>query len=48
VYRQKFADRLEAVKSKFQTLQTENRRLQSELQQVNGRSLPESKTQRKS
>jgi chromosome segregation ATPase len=48
VYRQKFADRLEAVKSKFQTLQTENRRLQGELQQVNGRSLPESKTQRKS
>jgi chromosome segregation ATPase len=48
VYRQKFADRLEAVKSKFQTLQAENRRLHSELQQVNGRSLPESKTQRKS
>ena len=48
VYRQKFADRLEAVKSKFQTLHTENRRLQGELQQVNGRSLPESKNQRKS
>jgi septal ring factor EnvC (AmiA/AmiB activator) len=48
VYRQKFADRLEAVKSKFQTLQTENRRLQGELQQVNGRSLPELRTQKKS
>jgi septal ring factor EnvC (AmiA/AmiB activator) len=48
VYRQKFADRLEAVKSKFQTLQTENRRLQSELQQANGRSLPESRIQKKS
>jgi septal ring factor EnvC (AmiA/AmiB activator) len=48
VYRQKFADRLEAVKSKFQTLQAENRRLQSELQQVNGRSLPESRIQKKS
>ena len=47
VYRQKFADRLEAVKSKFQTLQTENRRLHSELQQVNGRSLPEAKGQKK-
>jgi DNA repair exonuclease SbcCD ATPase subunit len=47
VYRQKFADRLEVVKSKFQTLQTENRRLHGELQQVNGRSLPESKNQKK-
>lgn len=47
VYRQKFADRLEAVKSKFQTLQTENRRLHGELQQVNGRSLPEAKGPKK-
>jgi DNA repair exonuclease SbcCD ATPase subunit len=47
VYRQKFSDRLEVVKSKFQTLQTENRRLHGELQQVNGRSLPESKNQKK-
>ncbi len=43
VYRQKFADRLDAVKSKFQSLQTENRRLQGALQQVNARSLPESR-----
>jgi chromosome segregation ATPase len=43
VYRQKFSDRLDAVKSKFQSLQTENRRLHSELQQMNARSLPESK-----
>ncbi|WP_404789373.1 Npun_F5560 family protein [Altericista sp. CCNU0014] len=44
VYRQKFSDRLDAVKSKFQSLQTENRRLHSELQQqANARSLPESK-----
>jgi DNA repair exonuclease SbcCD ATPase subunit len=48
VYRQKFADRLEAVKSKFQTLQTENRRLHGELQQVNGRTLPEAKGPKKS
>lgn len=43
VYRQKFADRLDAVKSKFQSLQTENRRLHGELQQFNARSLPESR-----
>jgi chromosome segregation ATPase len=48
VYRQKFADRLEAVKSKFQALQTENRRLQSELQQMNARTLPETKGSKKS
>ncbi len=42
VYRQKFTDRLDSVKTKVQTLQTENRRLSSELQQVNARQLPES------
>jgi DNA repair exonuclease SbcCD ATPase subunit len=47
VYRQKFADRLDAVKSKFQSLQTENRRLHGELQQVNARSLPEGKAPKK-
>lgn len=41
VYRQKFTDRLDLVKSKVQSLQTENRRLQNELQQLNTRSLPE-------
>jgi chromosome segregation ATPase len=41
VYRQKFTDRLEQVKSKLQSLQTENRRLQGQLQQVNTQSLPE-------
>ncbi|MGB8702412.1 MAG: Npun_F5560 family protein [Thermosynechococcaceae cyanobacterium] len=41
VYRQKFTDRLDLVKSKIQSLQTENRRLNSELQQVNGQGLPE-------
>jgi DNA repair exonuclease SbcCD ATPase subunit len=48
VYRQKFADRLDVVKSKFQSLQTENRRLHGELQQVNARSLPEAKGSKKS
>jgi chromosome segregation ATPase len=43
VYRQKFTDRLDSVKSKVQSLQTENRRLSSELQQVNSRLLPESR-----
>ncbi len=32
VYRQKFTDRLDTVKSKVQSLQAENRRLQSQLQ----------------
>lgn len=41
VYRQKFTDRLDLVKSKVQSLQTENRRLHSELQQVNAQMLPE-------
>ena len=44
VYRQKFTDRLDSVKTKVQTLQTENRRLSSELQQVNARQLPESQS----
>lgn len=48
VYRQKFADRLDAVKSKFQSLQTENRRLHGELQQVNARLLPEGRPPKKS
>jgi chromosome segregation ATPase len=47
VYRQKFTDRLDSVRSKVQTLQTENRRLNSELQQVNSRLLPESRTHAK-
>jgi chromosome segregation ATPase len=42
MYRQKFTDRLDLVKSKVQTLQTENRRLSTELQHVNAQ-LPESK-----
>lgn len=48
VYRQKFADRLDAVKAKFHSLQTENRRLHGELQQVNARSLPEARGSKKS
>ncbi|NJM76787.1 MAG: hypothetical protein HC852_14605 [Acaryochloridaceae cyanobacterium RU_4_10] len=41
IYKQKFVDRLDVVKSKVQSLQTENRRLNSALQQVNAQSLPE-------
>jgi chromosome segregation ATPase len=44
VYRQKFTDRLDSVKSKVQSLQTENRRLNAELQQMNSRLLPESRS----
>jgi hypothetical protein len=40
VYRKKFSDRLDQVKTKVQSLQMENQRLQSQLQQ-SGRSLPE-------
>jgi chromosome segregation ATPase len=47
VYRQKFTDRLEQVKSKLQSLQTENRRLQRQLQQANTPSLPEGQGGRK-
>jgi chromosome segregation ATPase len=46
IYRQKFTDRLDLVKSKVQSLQTENRRLSSELQQVNAQ-LPEAKSSAK-
>jgi chromosome segregation ATPase len=41
MYKQKFVDRLDLVKSKVQSLQTENRRLNSALQQVNAQALPE-------
>jgi chromosome segregation ATPase len=41
IYKQKFVDRLDSVKSKVQSLQTENRRLNSALQQVNTQGLPE-------
>jgi chromosome segregation ATPase len=41
VYRQKFTDRLDSVKARVQSLQTENRRLSSELQQINARQLLE-------
>jgi chromosome segregation ATPase len=41
MYKQKFVDRLDLVKSKVQSLQTENRRLNSALQQVNAQVLPE-------
>jgi chromosome segregation ATPase len=41
IYKQKFVDRLDSVKSKVQSLQTENRRLNSALQQVNAQGLPE-------
>jgi chromosome segregation ATPase len=41
IYKQKFVDRLDVVKSKVQSLQTENRRLNSALQQVNAQGLPE-------
>ena len=37
VYRQKFDDRMETVRSKVKTLQNENRRLQAELQSVSYR-----------
>ncbi|HEY9889232.1 MAG TPA: Npun_F5560 family protein [Candidatus Obscuribacterales bacterium] len=37
VYRQKFEDRMETVRDKVRTLQTENRRLQAELQSVSYR-----------
>jgi chromosome segregation ATPase len=42
MYKQKFVDRLDSVKSKVQSLQTENRRLNSALQQANAQILPES------
>lgn len=43
VYRQKFTERLDSVKSRVQSLQNENRRLSAELQQVSTRQLPEAR-----